>query len=199
MLGKFSEGIIAIGVASIPFSCPATPYEAALLIDHHLRKAKIRDKVSIKFFTPEPQPLPVTGPIVGGKIRDILLNQRIEYNPNQKLMFVDNKKRELTFEKGEKMKFDLLLAVPPHKAPSVVKESGLVDASGWIPVDKKNLRTKYDDLYAIGDIIAMKLPSGMMLPKAGIFAEHQARIVAHNITSQILGHSKTKEWDGKGS
>ncbi|MCP8316040.1 MAG: NAD(P)/FAD-dependent oxidoreductase [archaeon] len=198
-LATFSEGTLAIGVASTPFSCPAAPYEAALLIDCHLREARIRDKVNIKFFTPEPQPLPVAGPLVGGKIRGMLSKQGIEYNSNQKLMFVDNKNKELTFEKGEKIKFDLLFTVPPHKTPNVVKESGLTDASGWMPVDRKNLRTKYDDLYAIGDVIALKLPSGMMLPKAGVFAEHQARIVAHNIASEILGHNGVKDWDGKGS
>lgn len=74
-----------ICVVSTFFSCPAAPYEAALLIDYHLREAKIRDKVNIKFFTPESQPLPVTGPIVGGKIKDMLLKQDIEYNPNQKV------------------------------------------------------------------------------------------------------------------
>jgi sulfide:quinone oxidoreductase len=198
-LATFSEGVMAIGVASIPFSCPAAPYEATLLIDYHLRKARIRNKVIIKFFTPEPQPMPVAGPLVGGMIRDMLLRQKIEYNPNQKLVFVNNKEKELTFDKGEKMKFDLLFTVPPHKAPVVVRESGLTDASGWIPVDMRNLRTKYDDLYAIGDVIAMKLPSGAMLPKAGVFAEHQANTVAHNIASQILEHGETKEWDGKGS
>ncbi|MGQ9469782.1 MAG: NAD(P)/FAD-dependent oxidoreductase [Nitrososphaerales archaeon] len=198
-LTTFSEGTLAVGVARTPFKCPAAPYEVALLIDYHLKKANIRDKVSIKFFTPEPQPLPVAGPVVGDMIKNMFSERGIEYNPNQKLVSVDSDKKELTFEKGEKMKFDLLFTVPPHKAPNVVKESGLTDASGWVPVDRKNLRTKYDDVYAIGDVTAIKLPSGMMLPKAGVFAEYQARIVAHNIGSQILGKNEEKEWDGKGS
>ena len=89
--------------------------------------------------------------------------------------------------------FDLLLGVPTHRSASVVRENKeLTDQSGWVPVDKGSLKTRYDDLYAIGDIAAIKLPSGMMLPKAGVFAHSQAEVVAHNIVADIEGGSKTE-------
>lgn len=183
----------------MPFKCPAAPYETALLTDYLLRKRGVREKVNFQFLTTEPQPMPVAGPVVGDMIKGILLERDIEYQPNQKLTSVDPASKELQFEKGEKIKFDLLLAIPPHKSPSVVTESGLGDGPGWIPVDGRTLRTKYDDVYAIGDVTAIKLPSGMMLPKAGVFAERQAQVVANSIASEISGAAEVQKYDGKGS
>lgn len=198
-LRSFSEGILAIGVARTPFKCPSAPIEAAFLIEDRLREAGVRDRVTIRYFSVEPQPMPTAGPKFGSLLREMLSKRGIEYYPNQKLMQVDAQKRELFFEKGETMKFDLLLTIPPHVAPTAVKESGLTGEKGWIPAHARTLRTKYNDVYAIGDVAAIKLPSGGMLPKAGVFAERQAQIVAHNIASEVKGAGERKGWDGRGS
>ncbi len=197
-VNAFSGGTIAIGVSSTPFKCPAAPYEAALLFDYHFRKRGTRDKVNFQFFTSEPQPMPVAGPKIGSMIRQMLEARGINYQPNLKLVSVDAKKRELSFEKGEKLGWDFLFAVPPHKVPNVVKEAGLTNGAPWVPVDKWSLRTKYDDAYAIGDVTLVKLFDGMVLPKAGVFAHAQAGVVAHNIMVDIEGGEK-KKFDGKGN
>ncbi len=196
---SFDKGTLAFLVASTPFKCPAAPYEAALLVDYLLRKKDVRHRVNMRFFTVEPQPMPVAGPRVGEMIKQMLSERGIEYEPNQKLVSVELSNKELSFEKGEKVKFDLLLAVPPHRPPAVVRESELADGVGWIPVNGRTLKTKYDDVYAIGDVTAIKLPSGMMLPKAGVFAERHADVVANNIASEINGSGEIEKWDGKGS
>jgi len=194
----FSGGTISIGVSSTPFKCPAAPYEAALLLDYHFRKRGIRDKVNFQFFTPEPQPMPVAGPRIGGMIRQMLEARGINYHPNLKLASTDLKKRELYFEKGEKIGWDLLVAVPPHRVPNVVKEAGLTDGAPWVPVDKWSLSTKYDDVYAIGDVALIKLFDAMALPKAGVFAHGQAKVVAYNIVADIQG-GEEKRFNGKGN
>jgi sulfide:quinone oxidoreductase len=194
----FSGGAVAIGVSSTPFKCPAAPYEAALLLDYHFRKRGIRDKVSFQFFTPEPQPMPVAGPRIGNMIRQMLEMRGISYHPNFKLATVNGAKRELSFEKGEKIGYDLLVAVPPHRVPNVVKDAGLTDGAPYVPVDKWSLKTKYDNVYAIGDVALVKLFDGMALPKAGVFAHAQAKVVAHNIAADIEGGEKVK-FDGKGN
>ena len=197
-LRTFSGGTIAIGVSSIPFKCPAAPYEAALLLDYYFRKKRIRDKIDFQFFTPEPLPMPVAGPVIGNKIKKMLEARGIDFHPNLKLVSADSRRREISFEKGENIKFDLLVAVPPHKSPNAAQEADLTNGVGWIAVDKKTLRTRYDDLYAIGDVTAIKLFDGMMLPKAGVFAHAQAEVVAHNIAVDIEGGGKRREFDGKG-
>ncbi len=196
---SFNECTLAFVVTSTPFKCPAAPYEATLLVDFLVRKRGVREKVDLHFFTVEPQPMPVAGPVVGGMIKQMLSERGIEYHPNQKLASVYLPSKELVFESGERAKFDLLFMVPPHRSPNVVTESGLADGAGWITVDGRTLRTKYDDVYAIGDVTAIKLPSGMMLPKAGVFAERQAHVVASNLASEITGDAEIQRWDGRGS
>ncbi len=195
---KFSGGKVLVGVSSLPFKCPAAPYEVALLMDYHFRKTGIREKVDFQFFTAEARPMTVAPPEIGGMLKEMLEGRGISYHPNLKLTSVDPRKRKVMFEGRTSMDFDLLAAVPQHKPPDAIKKSELAGETGWIPVDKKSLRTKYDDVYAVGDVISIKLPNGKMLPKAGVFAHGQAEIVAHNIAAEVIGGDK-KEFEGDGS
>ena len=197
-LSSFRGGSIRLVVSSTPFKCPPAPYEAAMLIDDHLRNKGLRDKSDIQIFTPEPQPMPIAGPEVGNMVVSMLNEKGIGFHSNTKVSLIDGSSKQIVFENGSREKYDLLIAIPPHTTPKVIRESGgLADASEWISVDPKNMQTKYDRVYAIGDVAAVKLPSGMMLPKAATFAFGQAEIVASNIASSVLG-TETRNWDGFG-
>ena len=199
-LSSFRGGSIRLVVSSTPFKCPPAPYEAAMLIDGYLRSKSLHDKTDIQIFTPEPQPMPIAGPEVGNRVVSMLNEKGIGFHSNIKVSIIDGSSKEAVFENGAREKYDLLIAIPPHTSPKVVRESSgdLADAaSGWIPVDPKNMQTKHDRVYAIGDVAAIKLPSGMMLPKAATFAFGQAEIVAFNIASLVLG-TETRSWDGFG-
>jgi len=63
----------------------------------------------------------------------------------------------------------------------------------------ETMKTQFEGVYAIGDITANKLPSGMMLPKAGVFAHGQAEVVAHNIAVEINKAGELREFGGQGS
>ncbi|MDO8445732.1 MAG: FAD/NAD(P)-binding oxidoreductase [Deltaproteobacteria bacterium] len=195
-LKSFKGGKIAVVVASTPFKCPAAPYEAALLIDAYLSKKGIREKTEIAIYTPETLPMPVAGPVLGNTVKELLEKRGISFNPQKKLVSMEN--REISFEGGEKFKADLIAWVPPHRSPAVVRDSGLTNETGWIPVDGKTMKTQFEGVYAIGDITANKLPSGMMLPKAGVFAHGQAEVVANNIAAEISKTGELKEFDGQG-
>jgi sulfide:quinone oxidoreductase len=198
-LSSFRGGSIRLIISSTPFKCPPAPYEAAMLIDDYLRSKGLRDKSDIQIFTPEPQPMPIAGPEVGNRVVSMLNEKRIGFHNNTKVSLIDGSSKQIVFENGTREKYDLLIAIPPHTSPKVIKESsgGLADASGWISVDPKNMQTTHDRVYAIGDVAAVKLPSGMMLPKAATFAFGQAEIVASNIASSVLG-TETRSWDGFG-
>jgi sulfide:quinone oxidoreductase len=198
VLSSFRGGSIRLIISSTPFKCPPAPYEAAMLIDDYLRSKGLRDKSDIQIFTPEPQPMPIAGPEVGNTVVSMLNEKGIGFHNNTKVSSIDGSSKQIVFEDGTSEKYDLLIAIPPHTSPKVVRESDLADAaSGWIPVDPKNMQTRRDRVYAIGDVAAVKLPSGMMLPKAATFAFGQAEIVASNIASLVLG-TETRSWDGFG-
>lgn len=196
-LGRFLGGRVVVAVTALPYKCPAAPYEAALLIEHMLRQRGVRGRSEVVVVTPEPQPMPVAGPAMGQAVTALLEARGIRTHFNRPLQAIDSERRELVFAEGDREPFDLLAAVPPHTSPAVVKESPLANESGWIPVDKATLRTAFDGVYALGDVAAIKLSNGKMLPKAGVFAHAQALAVAHAVTAQIQG-GEAEAFDGGG-
>ncbi len=192
-LNSFSGGTVAIAISALPYKCPGAPHEGAMLIADFFRKRGIRNKVDIHLFTPEPQPLPVAGPQLGEAVRQMLEMKGIAFHPLHKLTAVRPQSREVLFEGKESFHYDMLIAVPPHRSPTAVRQSGLVNEAGWVPVDRATLETKQPEVYAIGDITAIPLPGRwkpdvpLMLPKAGVFAHAQAQVVARRIFQQIAG------------
>ena len=198
-LPAFKSGTVAVVISSMPFKCPAAPYEGALLIDYTLRQRGLRNGVSINMYTPEPAPLPVAGERIGDAVKEMLAQRDIPYHAQTRLASVDPQARELTFEGGERAQFDLLVAVPPHRSPEVVRATALANEAGWVPVNPRTLETGADGIYAIGDVTSVTTPSGLPLPKAGVFAHREAEVVARRIAAQIEGHAASTEYDGQGS
>ncbi|MBI4897753.1 MAG: NAD(P)/FAD-dependent oxidoreductase [Actinobacteria bacterium] len=191
----FEGGDVAIVVPSMPYKCPAAPYESAFLIDHFLRKRGVDARVRIH--TIEPQPMPVAGPVVGGRVASMLKQRGIGFHPNQKLVEVDAAAGTLRFE-GSDDRFDLLIAIPAHRPPAFVRDSSLAGPSGWIPVDSRSLRAA-DGVHAIGDVTAIQLANGKPLPKAGVFAHEQAHVVAGNLIATAKGAEPRARFAGHGS
>jgi sulfide:quinone oxidoreductase len=199
-LQGFEGGRIVIVCCATPFSCPGAPYEAAFLVDSILRSKQNRHKAEIAIYTPEPRPLPSTGTVMGEAVLNMFKERNIEFHPQQKTRRIDSSVRKVIFESGE-ASFDLLIGVPPHAVPRVVREAGLSDATGWIPVDIQTLETNHVGVFAIGDITSIRQPNptGFFLPKAWVFADEEARIVSRNIAGEILGDANPSKFDGTGS
>jgi len=60
------------------------------------------------------------------------------------------------------------------------------------------METAHENVFAIGDITRIPLPDGLPLPKAGVFAEAQAQVVAANIAHRALGKRGPRIFDGVG-
>jgi sulfide:quinone oxidoreductase len=95
----------------------------------------------------------------------------------------------------------LLIAIPPHRVPEVIRSSGLIkQGQNWINVDKFSLKTDYENVFAIGDVNEIKVNENMVIPKAGIFAEAQAKVVSQQIIDDIENNTNkmSSKFDGKG-
>lgn len=192
------NGRIAICITNIPYKCPPAPYEASLLINDILAKNGMRDSVDIDFYTPAPIALPVAGAKVSQDIVNLLNDNHINFHPLHKLKAVVDKEI-IEFENGNKTNYDLLIGVPPHKVPTVIKSSGLVkEGQNWIDVDKFSLKTNYENVFAIGDVTEIKVDQMAVIPKAGIFAEGQAKSVSYQIINEIANQSHNEKFDGRG-
>ena len=195
---EMARGRLVVLVASMPFKCPAAPYEAAMLLEDDLRKRGVRDTVDVTVFSPEQGPMGVTGPELSAAVRGMVEGRGIEYRPQHQIESVDPEARTLRFKDGAEESFDYLVYIPPHVAPQVVRDAGLTGDSGWVSVDRHTMATGFDGVYAIGDVTAIPLAMGLPLPKAGTFALRQARAVAQTIASEILGRGEPGVFDGFG-
>jgi sulfide:quinone oxidoreductase len=197
-LEELRSGRVLVMIGSMPFKCPPAPYEAALLADAMLRKRGVRDKVDIHLSTPEPYPLPVAPPEYGNRLADVLKSKNIAYLPDHAPTSIDATARLVHYQNGAKLPFDVLMGVPMHRAPLVVRDAGLTDETGWIPVDASSLRSKRPDVWAVGDIVSIRLPNGKLLPKAGTLAANQGHVVAQQIAAAIEGRTASATFDGRG-
>ena len=196
---RITEGRLAIVVAGMPFKCPAAPYEAALLLDHDARKRRVRDRVSISLYTPEGGPMAVAGPEVSASVRGMVEERGVAYHTQRQIAEVDSSARELVFADGTREGYDWLVHVPPHVCPGPVREAGLTNDAGWVPVDPHTLETSHPGVYAVGDVTTIPVATGAPLPKAGVFAEHEAKIVARNIADRLTGKGASHRYEGYGA
>lgn len=192
---EMKSGKLAFVITGMPYKCPPAPFEAALIIDSMLKEQKTRDKIEVNFYSPAPITLPAAGPEVSKQLLDMLQQEKIQFHGNCKTIFIEEK--QMTFENGTTAGFDLLIAVPPHRAPKVVYECGLAQEGSYIPV-RRDCKTGHDSVYAVGDVTTMMVTDKISVPKAGIFAEGQAIAVAHDIISQIKKEQNNSIFDGKG-
>ena len=197
-LDAFDGGRIVVLTATPAYKCPAAPYEAAMLINDYCRKRGIGDRTQVDLYAAEPGPMGVTGPEGSAAVRSMVEGNGVNYHPEHQVTEVDAHARRIMFGNGATADFDLLAHVPPHRAPPVVRDAGLTDESGWIPVDRGTLETRYDGVYAIGDVTGISLKMGKPLPMAGVFAERQAKVVARNIASSVAGREGSASFDGHG-
>lgn len=148
------------------------------------------------------------GPPMGQFITRELVARGIGFFPKRVTSSIDPVSGRVIFEDGDPAPYDLLIAVPPHEAPAVVREAGLTGPSGWVPVDPKTLAVRQPaglrGVYAVGDVTSIPLPGrfnpevGLSLPKAGVFAAAHGRVAAHQIAAQILGSTTEETFDGRG-
>jgi sulfide:quinone oxidoreductase len=197
-LARFLGGRIVILTAAPQYKCPAAPYETALLVDDYLCKRGLREKTTIEFFAAEPRPMFVAGPELGAAVRGMVEARGIAYHPEHQVKEVDAVNRRISFANGASDEYDLLLYVPPHRAPAVVLEACLTNDSGWVPVNRHTLQTQFENVFAIGDITTIPLRMGRPLPKAGVFAHGQAEVVAHNIAHAWTGKGAPRQFTGEG-
>lgn len=191
---SMKTGKIAIAITGLPYKCPPAPYEAALLIRSVLEEVGTSPSIQMDFYSPTPITLPAGGPQVSEEILQILGSKTINFHGNCKTVSVEPYK--LRFESGE-ADFDLLIVVPPHRVPLVVVDCGLAEPGKFVEVDR-TCRTKFENVYAIGDVNQIMVTDKITVPKAGIFAESEGITVARNIASKIRKEAEAAVFDGKG-
>lgn len=190
VLAGFAGGHVIVGVTSTPFKCPPAPSETALLIHDFLLAKGVRDSSEISLVMPLPSPIPPS-PAASEALLAAFAERGITWVPKAVVTRLDPDRRLAVLADGRELPFDLFLAVPVHRVTTVVAESGLC-VDGWIPVDPSTLETAFPGVYAVGDVTSVGTP------KAGVFAEGQADVVADRLIAQHRNETSGSAYDGTG-
>jgi sulfide:quinone oxidoreductase len=191
VLPTFSRGRAIIGVCGAPFKCPPAPSEAALLLHDYLSAQGVRDACEISFVIPFGTPVPPS-PDTSEALVAAFSERDIEFVPGRRVDSLDSGRSVAVLDDGSEMPFDLFLGVPKHRAPDVVIASGMTE-DGYVPVNSKTLETRFPGVYAVGDVATIGVP------KAGVFAEGAARVVAASLIATLRGGEQPGAYGGLGS
>ncbi|MBI5022213.1 MAG: NAD(P)/FAD-dependent oxidoreductase [Ignavibacteriales bacterium] len=193
----FPGGKIEISQLSNEVKYPFAPFDAAFLLSSFYQKRGIGN-IEIILNSPNQEPLPFAPSEINIQMRKLLVDQHINFLPNTQLdKNPDDPISRITLQ-TKSSEPDISIIVPPMKPPDALRLSNMLDASGWIKVNKRTMQTDFNNIYAIGDCINIKMENGHILPKAGIFANNQAEVVAFNIAQELQENSDRKEFSGYG-
>ena len=190
VLNAFEGGNVVVGVTSAPFKCPPAPSETALMMHDFLTKRGLRERSTISLVMPMGVPIPPSPPASAALL--VAFDERgISWYPEQAVREVDPARKVAVLGDGQELPCDLFLGIPRHRVPAVVAASGMT-ADGWIPVDSLTLETAFPGVYAVGDVTSVGTP------KAGVFSEGQAAVVADRIAAVIRGTAASATYGGNG-
>ncbi len=190
-ISEFKGGHAIVGVCSAPFKCPPAPSECALLLHDYLSQRGIRNDCEISLVMPFGIPIPPSADTSKALIR-VFKERGIKFIPNKKVASLKGSPKTVVLDDGSEIPFDLFLGIPKHVVPEVVIGSGMTE-DGWIHVEKNYLKTKFPNVYAIGDVASLGVP------KAGVFSEGAAKIVAASIIAELERSGASAEYKGAGS
>lgn|GEM_PF-70016 len=190
-IAQFSGGRVIVGVTSAPFKCPPAPSETALLMHDYLAARGLRSRSAVELVMPLPTPIPPS-PQASAALLAAFAEQGIGWHPGLSVDRLDPGRKVAVLSDGTEMPYDLFLGIPRHRVPAAVEASGLT-VDGWVPVDPHTLETGFPGVYALGDVTSVGTP------KAGVFSEGQALVVASQIISQLRGTPGAITYDGRGT
>jgi NADPH-dependent 2,4-dienoyl-CoA reductase/sulfur reductase-like enzyme len=173
-------GLVVISAPANPFRCPPGPYERASLVAHYLKTKKPRSKLLLL------------------DAKDAFSRQRLfqqawselypgllEWVPLSKggnVTSVDAASRTLVTDFG-RHQAAVANVIPPQKAGHVAEAAGVVDRSGWCPIDPTTFESRLQaGIHVIGDAAI----AGAM-PKSAFAANSQAKTCAAAVARLLTG------------
>jgi sulfide:quinone oxidoreductase len=191
VLPDFTSGRAVVGVCGTPFKCPPAPSECALLLHDYLTDRGVRDSCEICLVTEFQTPIPPS-PDTSAALLEAFAERGIDFLPGRHIASLDGSRSVVVLEDDSTLPYDLFLGIPKHRAPEVVRASGLTE-DGYVPVSSETLETRFPGVYAVGDVATVGVP------KAGVFAEGAARVVGESLLATLRNGEQPGPYPGRGS
>lgn len=173
-------GTVVLAPPGNPFRCPPGPYERVCQIAHYLKTHKPKSKIVVldaktKFSKQ-------------GLFQQAwkkLYPGMIDWQPSESgagVVAVDTKTMTVSTEFDE-IKADVANIIPPQKAGNIAHAAGVVDASGWCPINAGTFESSMQKgIHIVGDACI-----ATSLPKSGYAANSEAKVCASAVVSMLQG------------
>jgi len=154
LLKNFKGGRAIFTHPAGQIKCAGAPQKIMYLADEHFRKANVRRKSEIFFYTATPAMFAVDKYRVS--MEEVVRRKRIEVEYQQELVSLPANGtavfKDLKGGESKTVSFDFIHVTPPQGPFDILKNSKLADADGWVDVNKHTLQsTKYSNVWALGD------------------------------------------------
>jgi sulfide:quinone oxidoreductase len=188
-LKYFNSGRIVLNIAEFPYKCPIAPLEFVFMADWFFTVNGVRDKVEIEFVTPLDNVF--TKPVAAKILSEFAVKKNIKVTPYFDLVQVNADEKTIESGKGQKVGYDLLVAIPPNVGDRALIDSGISDPVGFVPTDNHTLKAEnLDRVYVVGD--TTNVPTS----KAGSVAHYQSYTLVENLIREIDGYNPKPTFDG---
>jgi sulfide:quinone oxidoreductase len=188
-LKYFNSGKIVLNIAEIPFKCPIAPLEFVFMADWFFTATGVRDKVDIEFVTPLDNVF--TKPVAAKALAKFAAIKNIKVTPHFDIAQVNTNEKTIESHKGDKVGYDLLVAIPPNMGDQALIDSGVGDPVGFVPTDNHTMKAENADrIFVIGD--ATNVPTS----KAGSVVHYMSYTLVENLIREIDGQEVLPTFDG---
>ena len=185
----FNKGRLVLNIAELPYKCPVAPLEFVYMADWFFDVHGVRDNVEIELVTPMAGAF--SKPIASSILGDTMIRKNVKVTPNFDLAKVNPEEKTIESHKGEKVDYDLLVAIPPNFGAQFLAGTGLEDPLRFVETDHFTLKAKNaDHIFVVGD--ATNVPTS----KAGAVAHYESETIAENIIREIDGQAPKGTFDG---
>ncbi|MFP3306136.1 MAG: FAD/NAD(P)-binding oxidoreductase [Thermocladium sp.] len=185
-LRSFTGGNVVVFTPEPLYRCGIYPFEIVGQLDTIFRKRGIRDKVNLTLVHPFEKPIQPLGPEAVKITMDVFQEKGINYVGNARPVEVDDKNKTVVLT-SDKVKYDLLIVVPPARLPKPFEGTSLVvdtPMGKWTAANVYTGRSpKFDDVYLPGE---HSMPV-IGLPTAGVPVHFTALASADVIAGELLG------------
>jgi sulfide:quinone oxidoreductase len=184
---------------STPTKCGGAPQKVMYMTADYLRRKGILKDVTLEFISGGTMLFAIKK--YAASLQNMVDKYGIKLHFRHDLIAIDGEKREATFKLTTESnsatitrKFNMIHVTPPQSAPDFIRQSSLVDAKGWVDVNKYTLQhAKYQNIFSLGDVT--NTPNA----KTGAAVRKQVPVLVKNLIALIEHHSMTEKYSGYGS
>ncbi|MBS1653315.1 MAG: NAD(P)/FAD-dependent oxidoreductase [Bacteroidetes bacterium] len=196
-LKNFKGGKAIFTNPQTPVKCGGAPHKIMYLAADYFRRHGLLDKADIQYWSGSGKLFSV--PEYENTLMKVVKRGNMKLNFNYRLDEIDGPNKRAKFtgigedNKGTEtwVDFDMIHVTPPQSAPDFLKTTGLLNAAGWVDVDKNTLRhVTYNNIFSLGDA------SGLPISKTGAAIRKQAPVVVQNLLSEIKGEPIAASYAG---